>query len=241
MGGVLAIIPARGGSKGIPKKNIKYISGKPLIAYTIDAALKSNVDRLIVSTDDLEIAEIAKSYGAEVPFIRPSEFSEDSSSSLSVIIHALKYLEKEESYIPEIVVFLQPTSPLRGSNHINEGLKMIEESNVESVIGVRRVYEEHPYFMFKVDENRNWVEYEEIENKPARRQDVPPCYLINSALYITKKSYYDNLSSNKYVFNLKSFKGLEMDRISSIDINEISDFYLVQSILDMLENKDELV
>jgi len=228
----VAIIPARGGSKGIPRKNIKELLGKPLIAYTIEAAIKSGIDRVIVSTDDAEIAKIAEHYGAEVPFLRPEQLAEDTSSSLSVIVHAIEHLEKVESYFADTILFLQPTSPLRTCDHIMQGLKMLEESSVDSIVGVRRAYEEHPYFMFKTEEDGTWIEYEQVVNKPARRQDVPPCYLINASLFISKRSYYNEIKPSDFVFNLKSFKGLEMDRTSSLDINEMLDFLIIEKVME---------
>ncbi|WP_430883975.1 cytidylyltransferase domain-containing protein [Fusibacter sp. JL216-2] len=230
MSNIVAIIPARGGSKGVEKKNIRSLLGKPLIFYTIEAALESCVDRVIVSTDDPEIAKIAESYGAEIPFIRPKEYAEDNSSSLSVIQHALSFLE-DEGDSPDIVVFLQPTSPLRTYETINESILMLKEANVDSVIGVQRVYESHPYFMFTENENQELEEYVKIENKPSRRQDVPPCYLINSALYVSKRSYFRDLDDNAYVFNINSVKGYVMDRVQSIDINDIVDFHLAEKLM----------
>lgn len=231
MSKIVAIIPARGGSKGVEKKNIKMILGKPLIFYTIEAALESCVDRVIVSTDDPKIAEIAEHYGAEVPFIRPQKFAEDSSTSLSVIQHAISYLENEEGYSPDIVAYLQPTSPLRTSENIDDAISMLTDSEVDSVIGVQRVYESHPYFMFTENEQNELEEYVKIENKPSRRQDVPPCYLINSALYVSKRRYFEGLSENAYVFNINSVKGYVMDRVQSIDINDIVDFHLAEKLM----------
>jgi CMP-N-acetylneuraminic acid synthetase len=122
---ILAIIPARSGSKGIPNKNIKKLSGRPLIYYTIKAALNSKlIDRIIVSSDSEKILKISEKLGAEIPFKRPKNISEDKSLAIEVIQHALNWLEKNEKYFPDAIIYLQPTSPLRTKKHINEAINI---------------------------------------------------------------------------------------------------------------------
>ena len=131
---ILGVITARGGSKGIPGKNIKLLCGKPLIAYTIEAAKKSGaLDRLILSTDDPTIAQVAKSFGCEVPFMRPPELAKDHVSHLPVMQHAVQWLSNKEGYKPEYVMILQPTSPLRQPFHIKETVDLILETDADSV------------------------------------------------------------------------------------------------------------
>src|SRR3990170_965342 len=123
MSTVLAVIPARGGSKSIPRKNIKPLGGKPLIGWTIDAALQSRMlSRVIVSTDDAEIAQAARECGAETPFLRPPELAQDDSSSISVVLHALQWLEEQEHFSPDYVLLLQPTSPFRNAHDIRAAI-----------------------------------------------------------------------------------------------------------------------
>ena len=227
---VLAIIPARGGSKSIPRKNIKPLGGKPLIAYTIEEALKSKyIDRIILSTDDKEIAKVAMDYGAEVPFLRPKNLAKDTSSSLSVILHALEYLKREENYSPDIMVFLQPTSPFRKANHIDAGIEKMENS--DAVGGVSEV-KQHPYFM--MHRRGEFLEtYLKIKDRPLRRQDVPELNHFNSSLYIAKRGYYDNVKETDPVapiFNGK-VRGVFMDEVSSIDIDDEFDFLLAEFII----------
>jgi CMP-N,N'-diacetyllegionaminic acid synthase len=144
---VLAIIPARSGSKGIPLKNIKKLSGKPLIEYSINTAHNSKrIDKLIVSTDDKKIAKISKFLGAEVPFLRPKILSTDSSQTIDLVKHAIKKLEKL-NYIPDIITILQPTSPFRTFNMIDESINLLEKSNSTSVISVAKI-KNHPYSSF---------------------------------------------------------------------------------------------
>ena len=145
---VLAIIPARGGSKGIPMKNIQKLAGKPLISYTISAAKNSKlISKIIVSTDNKKIAKIAKASGVEVPFLRPKKISSDNSSNLVVIKHALDFLKTKEDYEPEIIIWLQPTSPLRTSAKIDESIKLLRNSNADSVLSVTKSHL-HPYRSF---------------------------------------------------------------------------------------------
>lgn len=235
---VIALIPARGGSKSVPKKNIKNLDGKPLIAYTIKESLNSRyIDRSIVSTDDKEIAEIAKEFGAEVPFIRPQRFAKDKSSSLSVIIHALDFLKKEEKYFPDIVVFLQPTSPFRKTKHIDEGIRKIE--CCDAVAGVCKV-KEHPYFMME-KRNDELVPYVKMEKRPLRRQDVPELLYLNASLYVTWAEYFKNVSKNDPVAPIFSgkVKPVIMDEISSLDINNKFDLLLAEYIISSQNTEGE--
>ncbi len=149
---VIALIPARGGSKSIPRKNILSFAGAPLIAYSIAAARASRtITRTIVSTDDEEIAQIARSYGAEIPFLRPADISLDNTPDLPVFIHALEWLKKNEGYYPDIVVQLRPTSPLRRVTHIDQAIyRLLEKPEADSVRTVIPPFQ-NPYKMWKID------------------------------------------------------------------------------------------
>lgn len=227
---ILGIIPARGGSRGVPGKNIRLLGGKPLLSYTIEAALRSKIDRTIVSTENKKIAAIAKECGAEVPFMRPRELATDTASSLSVLLHALQYMEKKEGYHPDVVAFLQPTSPFRTWKHINAGLEMLLSSNVDSVIGICEV-EFHPYFMYEKDGEGNLQEIVKVKDKPLRRQDLPPIFRANDALMISRRRYFDKVNERSPCYNPESMMGLVMDRVSSIDINDEVDFLFAELIL----------
>jgi CMP-N-acetylneuraminic acid synthetase len=149
---VLALIPARGGSKGIPRKNIRDFAGYPLIAYSIKAALQSQaVTRTIVSTDDEEIAAVAREYGAETPFLRPEEFSLDNTTDLPVFQHALKWLEEHENYCPDVVVHLRPTSPIRPLTCVDDAVNiLLSHPEADSVRGVVEAGQ-NPYKMWRID------------------------------------------------------------------------------------------
>lgn len=234
---VLAIIPARGGSKSVPLKNIKFLGGKPLIAYTIDEALKSRyIDRVILSTDNEKISVIAIDYGADV-IMRPKELATDESSSLSVIIHTLNHVEKVENYVADIIVFLQPTSPFRRAGHIDKGIEKIE--SCDAVVGMSEV-KEHPYFMLKCN-NSFFAPFLDIKNRPLRRQDVPKLYLINASMAIAKRDYYDTVKDDDPIAPIfgKKVKGIIMDEISSIDINTQFDFSLAELISGKAYDENE--
>jgi CMP-N-acetylneuraminic acid synthetase len=151
---VLAIIPARGGSKSIPRKNIRSFAGHPLIAYSISAGLAAEtVSRLLVSTDDAEIAAVARQYGAETPFLRPPEYAQDQTPDLPVFQHALRWLEQHEGYRPEIVIQLRPTSPFRRVWHIDQGVyRLLERPEADSVRSVCVPFQ-NPYKMWHIDPN----------------------------------------------------------------------------------------
>jgi CMP-N-acetylneuraminic acid synthetase len=151
---VLALIPARGGSKSIPRKNIRLFAGYPLVAYSIRAGLAARtVSRVVVSTDDAEIAEIARQYGAETPFLRPTELSRDETPDLPVFQHALRWLAENEGYFPEVVVQLRPTSPFRRVGHIDNAVKaLLESPNADAVRTVCLPFQ-NPYKMWRIDVN----------------------------------------------------------------------------------------
>lgn len=187
----LGIIPARGGSKGVPGKNIKPLAGKPLIAWTIEAAKKAKyIDRVIVSTDDEQIAKIALEYGAEVPFLRPADISGDLATDVEFIIHALDFLEKKEVYVPDIILRLPPTSPLRTSEHINLGIETLVDT--EGATASRPIVEvdKHPYkFWIKNEEDERFLKpfltdeytgFKEPHNLP--RQLLPKVFRHTGAM-----------------------------------------------------------
>jgi CMP-N-acetylneuraminic acid synthetase len=177
---VLALIPARGGSKSIPRKNIRPFSGHPLIAYSIAAGLAAEtVTRVIVSTDDEEIAAISRQYGAETPFLRPAEFSQDQTPDLPVFLHALQWLEQQEDYQPEIIVQLRPTSPLRRVQHIDQAVyRLVERPEADSVRTVCAPFQ-NPFKMWQIDPDGFMqplikTSFSEPYNMP--RQQLPDVY-----------------------------------------------------------------
>ncbi|HWR27323.1 MAG TPA: acylneuraminate cytidylyltransferase family protein, partial [Candidatus Thermoplasmatota archaeon] len=179
MNQILAIIPARSGSKRIPKKNIKMLYGKPLLAYTIDSVKNScHVTRFVVSTEDNEIAKISQSYGAEV-IIRPPELARDESPTEDVIINVLEQLKNKEQYSPDIIILLQPTSPLRTTDDIDGAIKTFLASSGDSLISVTE-YGHTPYWAFRIE--KGFLKQEFTLGPLKRSQDLPTLYRPNGAI-----------------------------------------------------------
>jgi CMP-N,N'-diacetyllegionaminic acid synthase len=184
---VLGIITARGGSKGIPGKNLKLLGGRPLIDYSIDAANDTPLDRLICSTEDQKIADAARSLGCEVPFMRPAELARDETPHLPVILHAVEWMRDHGNYRPDAVVILQPTSPLRSAADIAAALRMLELSGADSVVSVNEVTAHaHPMRMLRVDDQglaTLFVNGDPVRKRINRRQDLPKAWVMNGAVY----------------------------------------------------------
>ena len=186
---ILAVIPARGGSKGVPRKNIRLICGMPLIAYSIETALavRHLFHRVIVSTDDEEIASIARQYGAEVPFLRPAELAGDEIPTVPVLQHAVQFVEQQDSIRLDWVCLLQPTDPFRTVEDIEAALALALQGDCDSVISVVQVFSVHPILMKRI-ENGRLLPYCIKETEGTRRQDYqPPAYMRNGAIYLVRR------------------------------------------------------
>lgn len=186
---VLGVITARGGSKAIPGKNLRPLAGKPLLAYSIDAAQRSGVfDRLILSTDDEAIARYARSLGCDVPFMRPAELARDETVHLDVMKHAVEWMRDRAAYTPDIVMILQPTSPLRSADDIRRSVDLIETTGADSVVSVSEVPAHHnPMRTLRLDERGMatlFVTGEPVRRRINRRQDMPPAWTMNGAVYL---------------------------------------------------------
>lgn len=188
---ILGVIPARGGSKSVPRKNIKLLGGKPLIAWTIEAAKHSGVfDRLILTTDDDEIAAVGRAYGVEVPFMRPKELAEDKTPILPVLQHAVTWLKEHHGYHPDAVMLLQPTAPFREAKHIQEAIKIFQKSDADSLVSVMEIPGHlSPYWAEIIDDD-GWGRLftgEPIYKRITRRQEFPEkTYTHNGAIYLFK-------------------------------------------------------
>lgn len=212
---VLAIIPARGGSKGLPRKNILPVNGRPLIAWTITAAKDSEaIDTLVLSSEDDEIIEVAKEWGCEVFFRRPDELAMDKSKSVDVVLHSIKELPGYE-----YVMLLQPTSPLRLSSDIDAAFSLMRKSGATSCVSVCEV-SQSPYLMHFLSENYKLTGVMPAFEGINRRQDLPPIYMLNGAIYIAK---IDQFLISKSFLNLDTV-GYEMPIERSIDIDSPKDF-----------------
>lgn len=223
---IIAIIPARGGSKGIPRKNIRFLGGKPLIAHTITEALKSRyIDRVVVSTEDEEIAGIAKEYGAEV-LGRPIGLASDSTPTEAVLEYVIKYLKWEGGYEVDVVVLLQPTSPLRNIRHIDAAVETFFINKYDSLLSV--CYSD--VFLWRVnDQDPHPLNYD-FKNR-LRRQDREPEYRENGAIYITKGHILIN-ENNRLGGKIGLYV---MPEESSLDINSEFDFWLCEQLVPNTE------
>lgn len=223
---VLAIIPARGGSKRLPRKNILSLQGKPLIAWSIDAGLQSQyIDRVMVSTDCNEIADIATQYGAEVPFMRPTDISGDSASTDSVILHLLSTLTGEDKV--DIVVILQPTSPLRSAIDIDMALEKLLAKQADGVVSVCEC-EHSPFWSNTLPTDGNMGGFMKEEVKGKRSQELPTCYRLNGAVYAFTT---ESMINNQGVRYGEGVFSIEMPTIRSVDIDHTLDFKLAEVIL----------
>ena len=221
---VLGIITARGGSKGIPKKNIKDLGGRPLIAYTVVAAKKSKLlTRVILSTDDEEVANIAKDYGCEVPFMRPSELAQDISTSIDVLKHAINWVRENEKQEYDYIMILQPTSPLRIAEDIDNSIAIAEETNADSVMSVVLIEDFSSKKIKKIVSNKIVPYFEHEGAFSARRQDQIPAYKRNCAIYLTKTS----LIMKGDLFG-KDSRAYIMPEERSVDINKPVDFEMAE-------------
>lgn len=218
----LAIIPARGGSKRLPQKNLLDLCGKPLIAYSIEAALKSSyIDKVVVSSDDDEILGISKKYGAET-IKRPDALASDTATSFDAIKHSIDNLEKYN-----YIILLQPTSPLRTGQHIDEAIELLEEKNADAVVSVCEM-EHNPLWSNTLPKNVSMKNFlrDEVLNK--RSQDLETYYRLNGAIYICKT---ERLIEEKRFFFRNNIFGYKMNQEDSVDIDTKLDFDFVDFLI----------
>ena len=221
----LVVIPARGGSKGLPGKNIKKLMGKPLIHYTIEAARTLFSDeQIIVSTDDLDIKSCAEQTGLNVPFIRPAELATDTASTIEVLLHALKVSEANQ-YVPDALILLQPTSPLRNSQHIKEAMNLFNET-IDMVVSVKET-ESNPYYVL-FEENENGFLKKSKAGNFNRRQDCPKVWEYNGAIYIINVQTLKNVGH----LNFEKVMKYEMKKEHSVDIDTEMDWMIAEYFLN---------
>lgn len=226
---VLAVIPARGGSKGVPRKNIRLVAGKPLIAYTIEPALavRDRLHRLIVSTDDAEIAEVARQCGAEAPFMRPADLGGDKVPMVPVLKHAIQTIEEMDGIRLDWVLLLQPTCPFRLPEDILAALDLAAKGGCDSVISVVQVLSHHPILMKKI-ENDRLLPYSIEEIEGTRRQDYqPPAYMRNGCIYLGRR---DNLMVHNSIWG-KVIRPYIMPEDRSVNVDSELDMKLVEFML----------
>lgn len=222
---ILVIIPARGGSKGIPHKNIKPLAGKPLIHYTIDVArqIVANED-ICVSTDDPEIIQCVEDYGLKVPFVRPSELATDTAGTYEVLLHALNYYEQQgKTY--DVVILLQNTSPFRTPEQVKEALALYN-SNLDMVVSVKEC-SANPYYSVFEENTEGFLNICKGNGNITRRQDAPKVYEYNGAIYVINPKSLKEMPLYKFTKRIKYV----MDEKSSLDLDTMNDWHMAELLI----------
>lgn len=228
----LGLIPARGGSKGIPGKNVRPLFGKPLIAYTIEAAARARlISRVVVSTDDPAVAQTATLWGAETPFVRPAELGADTAPMLPVIQHAVRFLEESGSCY-DLICLLQPTSPMRTPDDIDKCIGLLQDTGADTVISVLPVPDKHnPHWVFEPD-GAGGLRLSTGEAMPvSRRQDLPPAYHREGSVYVVRR---DVLMNRNTLYGPKVV-GYVMDAARSVNIDEPADWDAAVSLMSRFQ------
>lgn len=221
----LVVIPARGGSKGIPRKNIKELGGRPLIHYTIEAAREVFNDEFIcVSTDDEEIKKVVEQTSLKVPFLRPAKLATDTAGTRGVLLHALEFYKEEIGYKADTVVLLQPTSPFRTGTHIKEAIEKYH-LDLDRVVSVKET-DANPYYLLYEENEEGYLEQSK-KGDFIRRQDCPKVWEVNGAIYVIN---VESLMKKKMT-EFKKVKKYEMSRIDSIDLDTEIDWYLAEILI----------
>jgi CMP-N,N'-diacetyllegionaminic acid synthase len=240
---IIAIIPARSGSKGLPGKNIKLLAGQPLLSWVIQAAKSSGlIDRVICSTDSEEYATIARHYGAETPFLRPAEFATDSATDIMVLTHAVNWLKENENYVPDIILRIQPTNPTFTTKYIDEGISLLlNDQDADSVRAITPCHK-HPYKMWKFESDRKYItpflNYEFTGLKEGfnmGRQALPEVFLQVGVMEVLR---YNTLINKKSMAGEKVIALNIQDEKYTIDIDTEVDFILAEIILKQIKNKE---
>lgn len=238
---VVAIIPAKGDSKRVPSKNLRMMLGKPLVAWAIEAAKNSTkIERVIVSTSDEEIARVAKKYGAEVPFMEPVEIAAGGGNIEGALLHAVEWLKKNENYVPDAVVLLQTTNPLRQSHDLDNIIEQFEKSDADSTVTVCKALGNHnPAWMLMKDKKRGAQMFSGADIRTissTRSQGLPDCYFRNDIAYIFKPSSLYQTPPNHYGDKVDLYV---MDEIFDTDINTLEDWHITEDKLRrLLATKD---
>jgi CMP-N,N'-diacetyllegionaminic acid synthase len=225
---VIAVVPARAGSKGLPGKNTRTLCGKPLIAWTIEAGLKSQyIDFVVVSTDSKDIATIAENYGATIPFLRPPELATDKTTSIEVIRHVIDYYNSTENKQFEYVVLLEPTSPLRDEGDLDRAIRqLVENTTAKSIVGISLTSTQNPEFLVKISEGGRLVGFNQSEIKTIRRQNIEEIYFLEGSVYVSDT----HTLIKEGTFYHKDTFGCIFPKWKSFEVDDIDDFIIVEAL-----------
>lgn len=230
---ILAIIPARGGSKRLPGKNIKKIGSKPMIAHAVLAAKKSKyIDRIVVSTDDPAIVKVVKKYGAEVPFVRPAEFASDTAPTLPVLQHAVRFYENELKFKPDLIILVQTTNPLIKAEDIDKTIETLFKTKTNTCFTVTEI-SQRPEWMYRLDGKKPELFIKKGDGLKTRSQNLPRLGIINGTVYAMK---YDTLIKKNKIYD-KNTSVYIMPRDRSVDIDNYFDFKIAEALIKYNEEK----
>lgn len=228
---VLAVIPARGGSKRLPRKNLLKIGEHPMIAYSIMAVRNaSNVTDWLVSSEDDEILAVARKYGAPVPFKRPDYLATDNVRNIDVVLHALEYMEKEKGLTYDIIVLLQPTAPVRDAAHIDEAVDRLWKSDYPTLAAVKGPFQKRDPVLKRIDEEGCLIPY--CSNPDL--DPMEPFYIYNAALYAVKRDYF--VKEKRFISEKQV--PLLMDKYHSTDVDELADLIIAEAYLKQMKKED---
>lgn len=228
----LGVIPARGGSKRLVRKNIRDLCGKPLIAYTIEAAQKTTLlTNYLVSSEDAEILSIARLYGAPVPFVRPASLATDEVRNIDVMIHALEFMEKKNDILYDLLVLLQPTSPIRDPRHIDMAVELLWKSDLPTLASVKGPFQKRDPVLKRISPETNIL----VPYRPGIENDREPFYIYNASIYAVKRDYL--LKERKHVSQQQV--PLVMDAVHSIDVDTEMDLLIAETCLKYLAGKEK--
>jgi N-acylneuraminate cytidylyltransferase/CMP-N,N'-diacetyllegionaminic acid synthase len=224
----LAIIPARGGSKGLPGKNIKELCGKPLIAWSIEAGLNSKyLDEVMVTTDSQDIADISQKYGAKIPFLRPAELATDTATTFDAVKHAIDFYKESLGRAFDYVVLLEPTSPQRDALDIDKAIETLVAFDAISIVGISKTESQNPAFLIRKNEDGFIFGYANKDMKVVRRQEIEDVYFFEGSLYISKISDY----LTRKTFYHDNTIGYEMPKWKSLEIDDMEDFIMIEALM----------
>ena len=228
---VLAVIPARGGSKRLLRKNLMKIGEHPMIAYTIMAARHAvQVTDWLVSSEDDEILEVAREYGAPTPFKRPPHLATDDVRNIDVVLHALEYMENEKGIKYDVIVLLQPTAPIRKASHIDDAIKLLWQSDLPSLAAVKGPYQKRDPILKRIDDDGNLVPYCDDQELDQRE----PFYIYNAALYAVKRNYF----VQEKCFVSEKQVPFVMDKYHSTDVDELADLIVAEAYLGQIKESE---
>lgn len=231
---ILAIIPARGGSKGLPEKNIKPLCGKPLIGWTIEQAKECKyIDSIFVTTDNERIANTAKSFGVDVPFLRPAELAKDTSSSMDVVEHVLSHFENKHVNF-DYILLLEPTSPLRKKNDLDAAIQLaIENESSDGIISLGEVHMEHPMIVKKINEKGKITPYINDVIKISQRQQADKAYFPYGVIYMIKTDIF----KKEKAFYTNNILPYYIERWQNYEVDDIYDFIAIEAILKKMQEE----